>query len=699
MSTIVIQSPTQTWTADSPRAFRIGREETCDIVVPDPTVSRQHAEIRAVGEGWEVVDLGSSLGTWVNGHRLPGAALVGTTTIGLGDQGRGFTLTVTVTPSAHGAPPTSGGQPFAPPASAPPGPAAPTSAPHPGPAVPAAPGYQPPMQTTVLAGSAPTAPGGIPPVGAPSGPGLLIRRRLDTDLRFAAGTLVRIGRDPGFEVVADDTAVSRQHAVVEPRPDGWWFVDHSTGGSYVDGERITALQIDEPVEISLGHPTAGYEIEVVPVVAAGEASAAIVRKKRLRSAALVGGVVGVLALVGGGIAAATLIGGDDDEPGSAATQVAGLSEAELDRAKAATVLLTAVDETGSAMWTGSGSVISEDGRILTNAHVGDPNAPGQGSEYPDPAYLTVSFTSGSDDAPAAARYRAHPIVSDGYLDIAVLQIDADIDGGEVDTDELELPEPLPIGDSDDLRTGDRIVALGYPSIGNVAADGDRPLTVTEGVVSTFQADPIVGTERGAIDSDVRLGSGNSGGPSINDDGEIIGLNTRVITAQSQDAGAITQGSALIVPVNLAEAVLDIADDGGDPSYVSPYVDEVPSVPEGQVGGAVTSAGWVPSGTEGECAGSSSLDEPMILANVAPGQTVSAEFVVEGVPDGVTLTVDFYTLDGQTRIDSLSDTWSSGPDATCIWASFAIADSIEGLIAAVSLGGVAEPVAQNPVLFQ
>ena len=107
-------------------------------------------------------------------------------------------------------------------------------------------------------------------------------------------------------------------------------------------------------------------------------------------------------------------------------------------------------------------------------------------------------------------------------------------------------------------TGDRIVALGYPAIGNLSAQGDRPLTVTEGVVSTFQADPVIGTDRGSIDSDVRLGSGNSGGPSINEAGEIIGLNTRVITAASADAGSITQGSALIVPINLAADVLEIA---------------------------------------------------------------------------------------------------------------------------------------------
>ena len=51
----------------------------------------------------------------------------------------------------------------------------------------------------------------------------------------------------------------------------------------------------------------------------------------------------------------------------------------------------------------------------------------------------------------------------------MLQINADADGNEIDRDDLDLPAPLPIGDSDDLRTGDQITALGYPAIGNVAA--------------------------------------------------------------------------------------------------------------------------------------------------------------------------------------------------------------------------------------
>ncbi|MFB9315465.1 FHA domain-containing protein [Nocardioides plantarum] len=707
MTSIRIQSADRAWSADTTegaRVFRIGRDESADIVSTDPSVSRRHAEIRALGEGWEVVDVGSTLGTWVDGQRVDRASLQGTTTIGLGDQGRSFQVTVTVTapappapappapPPSYGAPAPVFGQPFSP---TPPTQPIPTAPPF----QPAGPAYTPAygpadplLEQTVVTGGL----GGFPGFG---GPGLLVRRRVGGDLRFPGGVPVRIGRDPGLEVHADDQAVSRLHAVVEPRPDGWWWIDRSTAGSFVDGEQVTSFRIDEPVEISLGHPTAGYEIEVVPVIAAREAAAGIQRRKRRRGLVLAASVVAlVLAATGITWGVVSLVGGDDSPEvagGGGVDTDAERAEA-LERAKAAAVLLQAVDESGQVLWSGSGSIISEDGLILTNAHVGDPNAEGQGSSEDDPAFLEVSLTTGDDDEPAKATYRANPIVSDGYLDFAVLQINAELDGTKVSPDDLDLPAPLPLGDSDEVRTGDRIRALGYPAIGNVAAQGDRPLTVTEGVVSTFQADPVVGTERGAIDSDVRLGSGNSGGPAINDAGQVIGLNTRVITAASVDAGSITQGSALIVPVNLARAVIDIARKGGDPDYVSPYLDKLPKDPGLPPDAVATSNGWA---TEegGKCQGSSSKASPQQLTGVSVKDTVQAEFTLKGVPSGLPLSIDFVTADG-TRVDTLSGTWDGDEAATCISAPLTLQAAVPGLTAVLSLGQDGEVAAENPVVF-
>jgi putative serine protease PepD len=678
MSSISIQSahqpqgqPGRTWTSDQPRTFRVGRETDNDIVAQDPSVSRRHAEIRAVGDGWEVVDVGSSAGTWIAGQRVQRAELRGTTTVSFGAPGGGLVLTITVVgppPPVPGAP--AGDRPVGEPAPPP-----------------------PPLLAQTMVGGAPLGPG----IGG--GPGLLVRRRVGADLRFGTHAPVRVGRDPSLEVVAEDAAVSRLHAVLEPRPDGWWWVDHSTSGSYVDGQRVTARKIDEPVEILLGHPTAGYELELVPLVAAGQATAAIAGRKRRRTLALVGAVVAALVLVGGGLAAALVLGGDDDEPVPPAAAV-GLSEEHLARAKAAAVFLVAVDSTGTPTHSGSGSIISEDGLILTNAHVAKPSAPGQGSsEFSDPDFLLVSLTSSEDDKPATAAFRAEPIVADGYLDLAVLQIVSDADGDPIEGTAMNLPEPLPIGSSDDLHTGDEITALGYPSIGNVSASLDRPLTVTRGVVSTFQADEVIGTERGLIDSDVRLGSGNSGGPSINDAGELIGVNTAVITANSEDAGAITQGSALIRPVDLAEEVLRIAEDGGDPSYVSPYVEDMPTPPtDVPADASFVSAGWARQGEQGSCAGSSTEDDPQILS-VEPGEPLYAEYVVTGLADGTPIGVALYSLDLTTVLGELQDTWSFGTDEVCIYVPFEAPGGVPGINGVFLVGEDGQPVVGNPLAYQ
>ena len=676
MSSIRIQSSSRAWSSETARVFRIGRDPASDIVTDDSTVSRAHAELRPVGEGWEVVDLGSSLGTWVNGQRVARASLTGTTVVGFGDQGRGFSITVTVA-----------AQPPAPPAMPPPPVGAPSA-----------------LDATMVTGPILLPPG---PPGAPAAPpghpGLLVRRRLDSDLRFGGNASVRIGRDPGLEIVADDSAVSRLHAVLEPTPDGWRWTDHSTGGSFVDGEPISTLVIEEPTEISLGHPTAGYEIEVVPVVAAGQAVAAIARKKRRKALLIGAGALAVALAVVGAVVVGNAVSGDPVPVADGAGLDDGLDTrldtAELDRAKAASVFLTAIDDRGTPIYTGSGSIISDDGLILTNAHVGKPSAPGQGAaEAGDPAYLLVSVTSGFDDVSAEPTYRAESIVADGYLDLAVLQITADADGNAVDLGSLDLPEPLPLGTSSDLRTGDEITALGYPAIGNVSQQLSKPLTVTRGVVSTFQADPVIGTERGFIDSDVRLGSGNSGGPSINDAGEIIGINTAVITANSDSAGAITSGSALIRPVDLAADILRIARTGGDPDYVSPYVDDLPTTDDLPDDVVFDSAGWVGDGEEGRCDGSSTVESPQRMS-VRPGDLIYAEYLISGVPDGTPIGVTLYSFDGSEVIGSLQDIWTFGPERTCIYVPFEAPDGVVGVNGVFVVGAQADAVADNPLAYQ
>ncbi len=657
MSNIRIQAGGQSHVFDGSRPVRLGRDASADVTLDSGTVSRQHAELRPTPQGWEIVDVGSSHGTWINGQRVQQAPITGQQTLLLGHPQDGAPVLVVVE-SDRPAPP---------------------------------PGMNPAMQPGHLPPTIVPNAGGAPgPYGAPQAPGILVRSR-GGDRRFPAHAPVRIGREPGLEIVPDDQAVSRQHALLEPRPDGWWFVDRSTSGSYVDGERVSQVQIEEPMTVLLGHPTAGYELELVPVVSAQAATKAIQGKKRRRSLGKVGMAIAAVLLLGGVVGGVVALTGGDDDKGSDS----GLTEAELDRAKAASVFLIAVDASGEPFMTGSGSVISEDGLIITNAHVARPNAPGAGaSEFPDPDYLLVALTQEADDKPAEPTYRAVPIVSDGYLDLSVLQIVADADGNEVAKDELDLPEPMPIGSSADMRTGDEITALGYPGIGNPRAGAQRPLTVTRGVVSTFQRDEVVETERGYIDSDVRLGSGNSGGASINEDGELVAINTAVITAVSEAAGAITQGSALLRPIDLAEEVLRIAREGGDPDYVTPYAEDAPDPVDPPSDVSAKGAGWTYDG-EGGCAGDSSTTATELPA--APGDTVYAEFVVTGLPEGAPLAITFYPMGGDTPLGSVQDTWRATQEPTCVKVPFTITEGVTGVVASFVVGE--NSIGDSGVVFQ
>lgn len=662
MTPLQIEADGRTWTFDGTSVVTVGRDPGCDIVLSGGTVSRNHAEIRPHDGEWTLVDVGSASGTFSRGARVMELRLTGQGTVRVGGPG-GDELSF----SLLGARP------------------APSSddvvLPPPGLA-----------QTMV--------PGGAVPGSYVPGPALLVRAD-GVSKRFVPGTHVRIGRDPANEIVLDDAAVSRLHAVVESRPDGWWYVDRSSAGTFEGEDRVTARKLTEPLTVMLGHPTAGVELEVVPIVAAQQAQKALAGKKRRRTAALVGGIVAALVLVGGGVTAAVVLTGDDDgsDGGNPPTSSAGLTSAELDRAKAGTVFLVAVLD-GEPAWTGSGSIVSEDGLILTNAHVADPGAPGFDAPSESPDYLIVGIPpAGDPDAAVELRYRASPVATDGPLDLSVIKIDSDADGQPVTT--LDLPEPVPVGDSEEVRTGDELVALGFPGLASVDLEDPfaRPVTVTEGVASTIKAVPPFGDDAW-IESDLRLGSGNSGGPTINQDGEIIGVNTEVRTRETQgeegDGGVFTSGSALMRPSKWTLPVLDAAE--GGTTYTSEWIDDVGGVPEDPMGDADASVGpggWSLDGA-GTCANASTADAPQILAGATFPGTVYTEFSAVGVPDGTPYELRFFSLDGQTPLGTSPGEWDQGSEQVCVPFYVDIENSIPGLVAVLVIGDVQ---VENPVMFQ
>ncbi len=167
--------------------------------------------------------------------------------------------------------------------------------------------------------------------------------------------------------------------------------------------------------------------------------------------------------------------------------------------------------------SGSGSIIDEQGHVLTNHHV-----------IEDAVSVTVSF--GGEKA-----YPARVVGRDPDTDLAVLQVQAP----------REVLRVVPLGDSDRLTVGQKVLAIGNPF------GLDR--TLTTGVISGLQR-PIQARNgrviEGAIQTDASINQGNSGGPLLDSQGRMIGINSQII---APSGGSVGVGFA--IPVNIAKRIV------------------------------------------------------------------------------------------------------------------------------------------------
>lgn len=183
-------------------------------------------------------------------------------------------------------------------------------------------------------------------------------------------------------------------------------------------------------------------------------------------------------------------------------------------------------QSGSA--TGTGIIMSADGYIITNHHV-----------IEDASQITVVSY---DDA----QYPAALVGSDAISDLAVLRIEAE---------GLTAAE---FGDSDALRVGDAVVAIGDPL--GIQLRG----TMTNGIVSAINRDLTVEDRKMTlIQTNAALNSGNSGGPLINCYGQVIGINTMKMS--SYYSSASVEGLGFAIPIKVAKPIIDELIENG---YVS-----------------------------------------------------------------------------------------------------------------------------------
>lgn len=382
----------------------------------------------------------------------------------------------------------------------------------------------------------------------------------EKELVIPPGYGVTIGRDPSCELTIDSQIVSRQHARFTHDGRRWVLEDlGSTRGTFVDGKRLRGPYPAQGVfEVSLGDDTAG---EKVRVVTAGEH---FVPKSRTPLVLAVVALVVAIAGVGTAIAltqdddaspGTTIINNGDDGDDNQASDAPN-TEAQLTEVKASTVQIDAYD--GSTyLWSGSGTVITPEGHILTNAHVADPQAESLealgslisnvgSDETPDHFEIWVAP---DEDKPVEPRFIAEWVASSRTQDASIIKITEDINTGEaVGSGSLE---PIPIGSSADLHAGAGIHSLGYPA--NAAT---LSISVKRGEVISFisgdEFRQLGGDSRKVMNTDAILGGGSSGGPVIRH-GEIVGINFTMNTEEGLDRGwvvPISEVTELLAQVGL-----------------------------------------------------------------------------------------------------------------------------------------------------
>jgi putative serine protease PepD len=379
----------------------------------------------------------------------------------------------------------------------------------------------------------------------------------DKKLVVPPGYVITIGRDPSCDLAIDNQIVSRQHARFSHDGNHWILEDlGSTRGTFVDGRRIRGGYRAEGVfEASLGDDTAG---EKVRVVTSGEHTEP---KSRLP---LVLAIAAFVVALGGVAVAVALSSGDDDEPTAVQqpteqeSSVANTAE-QLAEIKASTVLIEAIDDDGFSLWTGSGTVITSEGHILTNAHVADPPAESLDALVPLLGGLEdrtapdgfVIWVSPSEDAAAEPRYFAELVASSDTQDASIIQITDDVETGEPVT---SIPlAPIPIGTSSTLRAGQTIHTLGYPANATTNSISVKTGDVVSFVSAEEFEDLVGGDDRKVMNTTAVLGQGSSGGP-VARDGKIVGLNATLSTGDGLDRGwavPIDEIEELLAEVGLA----------------------------------------------------------------------------------------------------------------------------------------------------
>ena len=205
------------------------------------------------------------------------------------------------------------------------------------------------------------------------------------------------------------------------------------------------------------------------------------------------------------------------------------------------------DQAPRQQGSGSGFVADEDGNILTNYHV-IRSALEDGSVTPrEGATVTVVFPGSDEEFPVTV------VGANALYDLALLRLENPDELPE----EVQQVVPIPVADSDEIRVGQKVIAIGNPF--------GFSSTVTTGIVSGVgRSLPGVGEVNiPLVQTDAAINPGNSGGPLLNSRGELIGINTAIIPGSQGGLGTRGNiGIGFAVPANLVGQNLTALAEGG-----------------------------------------------------------------------------------------------------------------------------------------
>ena len=466
-------------------------------------------------------------------------------------------------------------------------------------------------------------------------------------------TPIVLGRASPANLVVADPMISRRHVEMAAVAGGIHVRDlGSSNGTFVNDQPVSGIVVTPTDVLRMGNTT--FRVHFGTAASADQQRSPWYRRPSILIVAAV-----VLALFGTGVAVAINRASGGSSPTGAGhhtrtthhkkkptggqpapkPQSAGFTPDLVGKLERSTVLLDAYDADGNLLYTGSGTIIRPDGIILTNAHVGAPDAAGlglsEGGVETPPATLEVSMIT-KPNKPAKPRYQATPILADGYLDAAVLRISAAADGTPVDTATLHLPF-VPLGRSNTLQPGDEIGVIGYPAIGG----GQQGfIDYANGTVSGWVADSLNRIGPNAwLKTSARIAPGNSGGLAADSSGRIIGIPTQNIS-QNNPAQVQYVSEGRIRPIAAVKPVIEAALNGTASSYVSPYF--VPA--SGQE--HVTLDGW---------------------ANSPPDENCSYD-AVNSYPSAAAKLTAVFTASGMSRGEDVVMTWNyqPTPGAKPVW---------------------------------